>query len=344
MTDNDPPLSGDRGLDIGDRHLDLDGLLAAFSGAGRRQARPLERYTVQREWGWKVAGYLFLGGVAGGAVAGGYLVSLLTGGAVVLQLGLGVGLVCIGLGMALLVADLGVRYRALYVFRRVRRSWMARGAWIITAFAGLSFAQFVGLALGWAPASSPVLGGTNGALGVLVMAYTGVLLKQSRAISSWNTPALVALFAVSAASTGVMSLLLVTPAYGALVGLAEEGTLLVALSRLDVALLLLEGLVLLVYLGAIGRTPAGATSRRLWTRGPLAREFWGLFVVGGLVVPLAAEGLHLWAGLGTSPLAVAMATGLLGGLVLRGLVLRAGVNEPHRLGDVELPQPGATDL
>lgn len=299
----------------------------------------MENYSVQKLWGWKVAAYLFLGGVAGGAYSLGFLMTIYIGDPLIEQAGLTIGLLSIGIGVVFLIADLGVKHRAFFVFRQVRRSWMARGAWIITIFAALSIILIALFIVGKRPADYLALRAGNAVLGVAVMTYTGVLLKQSRSITSWNTWWLVAVFVVSASSTGVMSLILLILLYSSILGGDATHAILVSLSQLDVGLILVEGIVVGGYLRSIGSSTAGMAARRMLLNGSLAREFWGFFIVCGLTIPVLAEITHVTVGLARVGLAIAMMAGLFGGLVLRGIVLRSGVNEPHRLKDVELSYP-----
>ena len=220
------------------------------------------------------------------------------------------------LGMVFLILDLGVKNNATRAFLNVRTSWMARGAWIISTFAVLDIAQlfFSLLHLPWPAGASLVAAG----LAVATMFYTGFLLKACRPITFWSTMILPVLFLASASSTGVMLVVLGTVAYGSTTGSVA------ALSTADVFLILAESLVIVVFLLRGERLQTSRGSVQLWVRGRLAAGFWGGVVVCGLLVPLVAESYQAAAPL----LATCMLLGLTGGLVLRRIVLAAGIRRP----------------
>ena len=271
----------------------------------------------QKTWGWSIAAYLFLAG----AGAGGYLTSFAaeisgTTARAASSVGVLLGGPLVLVGMAFLILDLGVKNNAWKAFANVRTSWMARGAWIISAFALLDAFQLSSSVFHfpWPVAA----GALAAALALATMFYTGFLLKACRPISFWNTIILPVLFLISASSTGVMLVVLGSIAYGG------TATSLSSLSRSVVYLILVEALIMVAFLGRgqMGRSSRGSV--RMWTRGPLAALFWGGVVTCGLLVPMLSE-LYLPV---PSLLSVGMLFGLAGGLLLRRIVLAAGVREP----------------
>ncbi len=150
-------------------------------------------------------------------------------------------------------------------------------------------------------------------LGLGVAVYTGVLLGVLVSRPLWNTPLVALLFVLSAISSAAALLMLLEP--------RSDHRL---LSTLDVTLILAEVLVLgavLLY-GAVSFSPARHAV------GVLARDFawsfWGGVMLLGLLVPLAVE----WTGLRrpTPRLALAAAAWLvlLGGVLLRYVLVYAG--------------------
>ncbi|MDP7430210.1 MAG: polysulfide reductase NrfD, partial [Flavobacteriales bacterium] len=102
-------------------------------------------------WGWEVAAYLVTKGIAGGAV----LISIVLywlgkGRQDMVLVSLFVGLVFLAITGALLVKDLDRPDRFLSVLLRPQwRSWIVRGAYIITVFGGLMSAWMLGYYMDW---------------------------------------------------------------------------------------------------------------------------------------------------------------------------------------------------
>ncbi len=287
-------------------------------------AKPLSLQTV---WGWKIATYLFLAGAGAGA----YLV----GSAALLWPGLAsppaatlfmeVGAAAVAVSVLFLIGDLGRPRYFLRALLRPGRSWLARGSWILIAFCALAAATLL--------ARTPQgLTAVSLALAVAVATYTGLLLGTMLARPLWNTPALPVLFLVSALSTGMALCLLFGMAFGMAPGVlgAAVASTGAVLRAPHIGLLALEMLVLYFYLSiAHGRS---RDSVELLVRGRLALGFWGGVVGIGLVLPLALLAAE---GGGESLIAleiVAECAVLVGGYLLRRLILAAGIRNPVHLG------------
>lgn len=293
----------------------------------------------QTEWNWYIAAYLFLAGVGAGGYATGVLASYAGPDWVaVTRTGVVLGFPLLAIGTVFLILDLGVKMRALRVFLNPKTSWIARGSLIISAFMVLGFIHAV-LAVwpGQMAMDAPLLrliGTVNLVLAVLVMIYTGVLLGASRPIAFWNTAMLPLLFLVSACSTGVMAVILLVPS-------SASAAIFKLLSKVDLALIVLEGIALIFYIQASHRTEESRVSANLLLKGRLSTSFWFGLVAIGLVIPLALE---IWEV--TTVRAVNLNTtlwltrtaavlGLFGGFMLRRLVLAAGVRAPLRAAGIE---------
>jgi formate-dependent nitrite reductase membrane component NrfD len=288
---------------------------------------------IQDSWGWCIAVYLFLAGVGAGGYATGVLASFSGWDESIYRTGVTLGFPLLLIGTLFLIADLGVKTRALRVFLNPGTSWIARGSLIISVFMILSFIHLVGLWTGQIDAGVlAMIGGVNIVFSVLVMIYTGVLLGASRPIAFWNTAMLPLLFLLSASSTGIMATLLLSrPADTA-------GTH--RLAQADVVLLVLETLVVIFYLQASHRTDESRASVQLILKGRLSNMFWFGLIVLGLALPLVLEIVDLTGGETNSALLrVAAASGLIGGLMLRRLILGAGVRVPLRAGGIEFTFP-----
>ena len=99
---------------------------------------------LQKEWGWLIAAYLFLGGVGAGAytiaAVNSFLGESLEPSTVV---GLWIGFPALLIGSLFLIADLGSPKNAFLAGMKPGSSWIARGTWIITAFMVLAFLHLV---------------------------------------------------------------------------------------------------------------------------------------------------------------------------------------------------------
>ncbi len=138
-------------------------------------------------WGWEVAAYLVTKGIAGGAV----LISIVLywlgkGRQDMVLVSLFVGLVFLTITGALLVKDLDRPDRFLSVLLRPQwRSWIVRGAYIITVFGGLMSAWMLGYYMGWM-GSLTVLNYLIFPFAFLTVVYTAFLFAQAKGRDYWQ--------------------------------------------------------------------------------------------------------------------------------------------------------------
>lgn len=177
-----------------------------------------------------IPGYLFLGGLAGGAavVAAG---AQATGRPVLARAGKVGAAGGVALSLVALIHDLGRPARFVNMLRVVKpTSPMSIGSWLLGAFTPAAFAAAASDVTGWLPAVGAA--GTAGAavLGPAVAAYTGVLFSNT-AVPAWHDArrTLPFLFVASGASAAAGLGLLGAPRresapvrrLGAAAGLAE---------------------------------------------------------------------------------------------------------------------------
>ncbi len=272
----------------------------------------------QHEWAWLLALYLFAGSL-GGAL---YLLVWM------LALPPALALVSIGLvvlGALILLLKLGNPLRAWRAISRPGTSWISRGVLSVSSFilfAGLAVApEFVPSTwLPWTATSGfgKVLAGIAAVCALATAIYPGFVVASSRAIAFWHTPILPLVFFTYAlmAASGV-----------ALIGADSVPAALprieMLMSGLIVINLVLLGVHLFVMNGAGG---AARESVRRVMQAPLNAVYWLGVVLVGLIVPLLLTG---WLHTGQT---VAGACVLVGGLLFRYCVLRAGVyNAPAAL-------------
>lgn len=278
----------------------------------------------QREWGWLVISYLFLGG----AGAGLFLISLYIDHTAAGAL----GLVVLLAGTALLLLDLGRPGRFWRAFFHPQSSWISRGCFFITlvlvaggieiALRLFGFGELLGTA---AAAISLAARSIGAAAAVMVMIYTGFVLAPSPAIPFWNSAFFPIIFFAYSLLAAIDILILSSPL------LPGPPLQLALLGRWQNYLALACLVLLLSHLSIMsGSAVAARESIRLLTRGKWAPLFLGGVVGVGLIlpllfVPLAGETDLRAIFAVTAGLAVAR---LFGDYLFRFLVIRAGMYDP----------------
>lgn len=281
-------------------------------------------------WEWPIFIDLWAAGVAGGGYFAAFLVDRFTGRKhkLLMQVATWVGVPLALLGVLLLVLDLGNQLWAWHLFVRFMPvSPMSLGSWILVlwsitgvALIALWFAEILEPAeqptdvFAWVASmlrplvpATEILGWIAFVLSVLLIAYTGVLLSNTR-IALWATVLLPALFVVSAIFTGTAAIRLVLTLLGK--EIPEE------FGKASLILAVLQAVALVGFLVTV---PAGVL-----VAGPLSIWFWAGVVLVGLLVPFGLEIGTLKLKV-TTPLVLASTLCvLLGGLILRAVVVIGG--------------------
>jgi len=168
-------------------------------------------------WGILLAGYLFLGGMAGGAFTIGALADLFEKERykVLSKSGVYVSLVSIIAGLVLLVIDLK-RFEVaplspLNAYIRFPASIMSVGTWIITAFTVVALATAILWFFEGLSALRKLMEIAGIVLGISTAAYTGLLLSFARGHPFWSSPYLPWLFVISGTVTGLAMALVAIP-------------------------------------------------------------------------------------------------------------------------------------
>lgn len=206
----------------------------------------------------------------------------------------------ISLGLGVLLLDLGSPFNFYRLFLTLQvRSPMSYGSWAILLFTGLSV---IYLYL-WLPEKYQLIGHAKSSekwkkwlakfmpfLSVGVASYTGLLLNAA-VRPLWNAPLIPVLFLVSALSTGVASVILLSTLSPWQRARHKE---LHALSKADAALIILECLIILIMI-VMGKlssvSEAMAFNSLLY--GQYAWIFWFLIVGLGLILPFSLELMEL---------------------------------------------------
>jgi formate-dependent nitrite reductase membrane component NrfD len=272
----------------------------------------------QQEWAWLLAIWLFLGGTGSGLYLL-YLLLGLPGYFAALALGLVLS------GGVILLLELGSPLRAWRTVFRPGTSWLSRGVFFVFFFI---VACFLAIApsfewFSWLPwaadgAAVRLLGWAAGLCALMIILYPAFFFHStSLAIPFWNTRLLPLLF-VSYAVLGGGGIVLLLSSY--------SGGIAAPVELAAVVLIALNAVMIAIYLLAMYRAGGSAQeSVRRLNRSPLSWVFWIGVVAVGMILPLSAI-LFM-----PSALAAAGAGILLGGLLFRYCVLKAGVYVPFAL-------------
>jgi protein NrfD len=284
-------------------------------------------FTASPHWLWLIAGYFFLGGVAGGTYFITTMIHLCSKwpDRRMVRLGYLIPFPVISVCGLLLTADLGRPERFWHMlvqsetFRPMVKTYspMSSGAWVILLFSGCAFLSFLAALAegGWldwpilqrltpTAKAGRVLTVIGALFGLYLAGYTGVLLSVTNRPVWADTTFLGLTFLVSSVSASAALLILV----GSWIKVSPGSTH--SLERFDRSALFLEGFALAALVVSLGRIAS------VWLNG------WGLLlaaiVIFGIAVPLrlewrSAEADHPgWVG----PMLV-----ILGGLLLRVVIV-----------------------
>jgi formate-dependent nitrite reductase membrane component NrfD len=272
-------------------------------------------------WGWEIAVYLFLGGLAAGVMILAGLARARQSNAA--RLLVFAAPVAISLGMLALFIDLANKLHVWRFYTAFRiTSPMSWGAWILlliypaTILYGVAQFQPRGRlvrVIAFAQTYETLLARANVALGIALGAYTGVLLATLTARAAWSSLFLAPLFLASGLSAGA--------AMAMLLPLTDDDR--ASFRRWDLVAIAAEALFLAFFFldlvsagGARGRAAAA-----LFFGGPYTAVFWSLVEISGLALPVAIE---LFEARRRIHVAIAPALVLIGGLALRWIFVLAG--------------------
>jgi formate-dependent nitrite reductase membrane component NrfD len=140
------------------------------------------------------------------------------------------------------------------------------------------------------------------------------------------------LFLISALSTGIMAVILSSSVAGGV----KEG--LTVFEKLDIILIILEIFVIALYLQATHRVYESRASAKLVLSGSVAPLFWLGVAIAGLLLPLTLELIGVFSLSGSDghiTVVIASIFGIIGGLILRQVILSGGIHAPLKSGRFE---------
>ena len=274
-------------------------------------------------WDWRVSSYTWTKSIASGA----FLMTAILG---ILDISLSqrwdvittiLSAAFLGLTGLLLVSDLSHPRRFYYVLIRHQwRSWLVRGAYIISAYTLLLLVFFIAALAEWRDLIQ-VLRWIGIVTSILVAVYTAFLLGQSKGRDLWQNPLLILAFLSHAVVAGSASLLILS----SIVDLPEGG-----ITRLQWALLISAAAFLALALSDLinphPTSQAEAAARNmLW--GKYRLHYWAGIFLGG-IVPLVLTAMAL-AGSPDWTYIAASASALTGLLAYEHAYIQAGQSVPQ---------------
>jgi protein NrfD len=258
---------------------------------------------VHNVWGWEIAVYLFLGGLAAGVMV---LSALVERESRAMRLLPFAAPLALSAGMGALFLDLDFKRHVFRFYTAFRAtSPMSWGAWILLLIYPATI--LYGLR------GTETLRRINLALGAALGAYTGILLATLTARAAWGSLFLAPLFLVSGVSAGA--------ALTMLLPLTENERR--SMRRWDLGAIAAECVVLFFFfldLAAAGGA-RGRAAASLFFGGPYTAAFWSLVVIAGLALPAALEAVEIRRRI---HVVIAPALVLLGGFALRWIFVAAG--------------------
>ena len=273
----------------------------------------------QKEWGWMVITYLFLGGAGAGLFLAAVYITHPWAETL--------GLLLLIVGTLFLMLDLGRPGRFWRAFLRARTSWISRGCFFIAALVLLGTVHILAeLNIFESGMLAAFLRIGAAAAAVSVMIYTGFVLAPSPAIPFWNSTFFPMIFFAYSLLAGIDFLILASPV------LPAPAIDIARLEKVQFGLALLCLLLVLSHLSVMSRSAVAARrSIQLLTQGSWAALFLGGVIGLGLVVPLLFSWPLLWGASMQTVFAVTVflaALRLFGDYLFRYLVIRAGFYDP----------------
>jgi protein NrfD len=272
-------------------------------------------------WGWEIAVYLFLGGLAAGVMILAAAVSRRESRAG--RLLILAAPAALSFGMLALFIDLESKLHVFRFYTAFRvTSPMSWGAWILVLiypatllYGAAQLAPEGGLSriVRFARRHERALRRLNVILGVALGGYTGVLLASLSARAAWGSLFLAPLFLASGVSAAA-ALAMLLP-----VSEAERGTF----RRWDIAAIAAEvGLLAFFFADlAVAGGSRGRLAVSMFFGGAYTAVFWTLVIIAGIAVPLSIE---LRESRAAAHAAIAPILVLAGGLSLRWIFVLAG--------------------
>jgi len=240
-----------------------------------------------QSWGWEVYSYTWTKSISAGALLVPALLMLagvVAPSADLLGVSAFVSGVFLALTGVLLVLDLEQPTRFHWVLLRPNwRSWLVKGAYVITAFGGYLGLVVLGWLAGVGGVVHPLVLGVGAVLSAATAVYTAFLFSQSKGRDLWQSPAMpLHMFTQAVVAGGAVAGFLGLAGFGELVGP----------SRLVLgAGIVVHAAIVASEIFTPHQTEDAEEAAARITRGRFSTAFWVGGVGVGIVIPLAVLGL-----------------------------------------------------
>ncbi|MFQ5820782.1 MAG: NrfD/PsrC family molybdoenzyme membrane anchor subunit [Candidatus Heimdallarchaeota archaeon] len=289
-------------------------------------------------WGVLVALALFFGGLGGGSFIISSITNLIAPNLIeVVVFGSIVGVISTVLCIFFFVADTGHPERSYRLFLNIRSSVISFGSTVLLLIIplGIFYASFflpelfpsIKQLTPWYDYVKPLVGLRKVLnlimfiLGISLVAYTGFVLGVARTNAFWETPLLPILFLASGISTTLATIgMSLTIFYPDRVEIIHK----MGIAVLYILILELCINVLDIYRMLHESREEAVISARGLTRGVLKNLFWIGFIGIGLLLPITVITLLEFIGFNQLLVMVAMGLVIIGGIVMRYLIVIAG--------------------
>jgi Fe-S-cluster-containing dehydrogenase component/formate-dependent nitrite reductase membrane component NrfD len=232
-------------------------------------------------WGWEVSAYILTKAIASGAfflpVLGDYLFSVPPS---VKQFGAIISFIFLTITGILLVKDLGRPDRFLYVlFRPQFKSWLSRGAYIITAYGGILTLWLVASFAGLEQILS-FIEPIGIILAVLTAVYTAFLFAQAKGRDFWQSPMLGLEMIVHSIMAGLAVFLIAVQFLEVNMGFR------MVLNFLAILMLIIHLLMIAIEMTTSHTTEDAHKTVEMIVSGDFSHKFWLGMIFTGNTLPL----------------------------------------------------------
>ncbi|HQU83642.1 MAG TPA: polysulfide reductase NrfD [Pyrinomonadaceae bacterium] len=232
-------------------------------------------------WGWEVSAYVLTKAISAGAFILPVLMSyFIFVPPEVKQLGAVISFIFLAVTGVLLIMDLGRPDRFLNVlFRPQWKSWLSRGAYIITAY-GAVLTTWIAFSFTKYEKVLQYLEPVGVILALLTAVYTAFLFAQAKGRDFWQSPMLGLHMIIHAFMAGLAVFLVGLPILEVNMGFR------MALIFFAIAALAIHLITLAIELTTTHTTEDAHKTVQMITRGEFARKFWLGMIVAGNVLPI----------------------------------------------------------
>ena len=232
-------------------------------------------------WGWEVSAYILTKAIAAGA----FFIPILLGYFMeippeIKKLGAIISFIFLAVTGVLLIMDLGRPDRFLNVlFRPQWKSWLSRGAYIITAYGAILTLWLIASFAGYEKILK-FIEPIGIILALLSAVYTAFLFAQAKGRDFWQSPMLGLHMIIHSIMAGFAVFLIAFPILN-----VNEGFRMV-LTFLSIATLIFHLISLAIELTTTHTTEDAHRTVKMITSGEFSRKFWLGMIFAGNTVPL----------------------------------------------------------